>query len=161
MAVDMLKGTRGEYSRRVILGDNVTNRPIKIMFKDISKINCAADAVAIKKGSQIYIYINERNRNASPAALAALLAHEALHNDIYNSLAEETEAWTTEALVWGELVSMYPQFKDDSSPLAAREKTLGLLYKKGGGTNKYIKEIVFSIPNYISLPLTSPGFCVL
>ena len=41
-----------------------------------------------------YIYINPKHEAAPPAALAALLAHEALHQDEYNSLSEEEkEKW--------------------------------------------------------------------
>jgi len=164
IALELMKETKGYYSRQVILGDNPTNKPIKIIFKDLSSINPAygnADALGMKKGSQIYIYINEKNRNAPVIALAALLAHEALHQDKFNSLSEETYAWTTEAIVWGELAGKYPQYQNSLSTLACREKTLYLLYQKGGETSKYIKQIVYSSPSYENLPETSPGFSVL
>jgi uncharacterized protein YjaZ len=163
-ALDLLKGTKGDYSRRVILGDNETNKPIKIMFKDLSRISGVygnADALGMKKGSQIYIYINERNIDAPVISIAALLSHEALHQDKFNSLAEEAYAWTTEAIVWGELAEKYPQYKDSLNPLACKEKTLNLLYEKGGETGMYIKQIVYSSPSYQNLPKTSPGFSVL
>jgi len=164
VAIDLMKGTKGDYSRQVILGNNETNKPIKIMFKDLSKINPSygkADALGMKKGSQIYIYINEKNRNAPVIAIASLLSHEALHQDKFNSLSEETCAWTTEAIVWGELAEKYPQYQDNLSLLACREKTLKLLYEKGGETSKYIKTIVYSSPSYQNLPETSPGFSIL
>lgn len=164
IALDLMKETKGDYSRQVILGNNETNKPIKIMFKDLTSINLAygnAEALGMKKGSQIYIYINERNRNAPVISIAALLSHEALHQDKFNSLSEETYAWTTEAIVWGELAKKYPQYKDNLSPLACREKTLNLLYEKGSETSKYIKTIVYSNPGYQNLPETSPGFSVL
>ncbi len=164
VAIDLMKGTKGDYSRQVILGNNETNKPIKIVYKDLSAINPAygkVDALGMKKGSQIYIYINEKNRNAPVIAISAILSHEALHQDKYNSLSEETYAWTTEAIVWGELVEQYPQYKDSLNPLACREKTLKLLYEKGGETSKYIKTIVYSSANYQNLPETSPGFSVL
>ena len=40
-----------------------------------------------------YPYINPKHRNAPPGALAALLAHEALHQDEYNSLSEAGRAF--------------------------------------------------------------------
>lgn len=164
VALDMLIGTKGDYSRQVILGNNETNKPIKIIFKDLSTISLAygnVDALGMKKGSQIYIYINEKNRNAPVIALAGLLAHEALHQDAYNSLSEETYAWTTEAIVWGELAQKYPQYKDSLNPLASRERTLNLLYEKGGETSKYISKIIHSNAGYQNLPETSPGFSIL
>lgn len=164
VAIDLMKGTKGDYSRQVILGNNENNKPIKVVFKDLSKINPAygkADALGMKKGSQIYIYINEKNRNAPVIAISAILSHEALHQDKFNSLSEETYAWTTEAIVWGELAEQYPQYKENLDLLTCREKTLKLLYEKGGETSKYIKQIVYSSPSYENLPKTSPGFSVL
>lgn len=164
VALDLLKGTNGDYSRRVIIGENPTNKPIKIAFKNLSSINPALEnvnALGMRKGSQIYIYINYQHKDAPVIAIAAILAHEALHQDKFNSLSEETYAWTTEAIVWGELVEQYPQYNNNLHPLTSREKTLALLYKKGGETSKYIKQIVYSSPSYQNLPEASPGFSVL
>lgn len=161
VAVDLLKGSKGDYSRRVILGENPTNKPIKVVFKNLAAINPTlgnVNALGMKKGSQIYIYINTVHKDASVIAISALLAHEALHQDAFNSLAEETYAWTTEAIVWKELAEQYPQYANNLQPLTSREKTLALLYEKGGETNKYIKQIVYSSLNYENLPETSPGF---
>ena len=36
-ALDELKGTIGEFSRNAILGENLTNRPIKIEFKGLTE----------------------------------------------------------------------------------------------------------------------------
>ncbi|MFM7468444.1 MAG: hypothetical protein ACKO37_02955 [Vampirovibrionales bacterium] len=47
-----------------------------------------------------YLFIAERHRHAPPQALAALIAHEALHDDLTNSVEEEIEGWTREATVW-------------------------------------------------------------
>jgi len=164
IALDLLKGTNGDYSRQVILGKNPTNKPIKIVFKNLSRISPTlgnVNALGMKKGSQIYIYINEKHTDAPVIAISSIIAHEALHQDKFNSLSEETYAWTTEAIVWSELVEQYPQYKDSLNSLACREKTLKLLYEKGGETNKYIKTIVYSNPGYQNLPETSPGFSLL
>ena len=96
--------------------------------------------------------------DAPPAAIAALLAHEALHQDEYNSLAEETYAWTMEAAVWTEMLEIYPESNDKPHPLLQRENTLKQLLEKGGYTNKYIKKVVFTNKGYQNLPQTSPGF---
>ena len=41
VALDMLKGTNGEFSRHAILGNNLTQRPVKIEFRDLGTINPA------------------------------------------------------------------------------------------------------------------------
>ena len=161
VALDMLKGTSGDFSRKAILGYNVTQTPVKVMFKDLSELNEAYktfDAIGWKKKGKLYIYINPKHEYAPPGALAALLAHEAIHQDEYNSLSEETYAWTMEAVVWTEILKMYPESNNLESALVTRENILKQLLEKGNNTNKYIKKTVFANEGYKNLPLTSPGF---
>lgn len=161
VALDMMKGTTADFSRKAIMGYNLTQKPIKISFKNLSELNesyATFDAVGWKKRSKLYIYINPKHEAAPPAALAALLAHEALHQDEYNSLSEETYAWTMEAAVWTELLKQYPEANDLESALVGRENVLKQLLEKGNYTNKYIKKTVYSNPGYKNLPLTSPGY---
>ena len=161
VALDMMKDTTADFSRSAILGYNLTEKPIKISFKDLSTINeqyASFDALGWKKGSRLYIYINNCHSDAPPAAIAALLSHEALHQDEYNSLAEETYAWTMEAAVWCEMCELYPKETKVSHPLATRENTLKTLFIKGRYSDKYIKKSVHSNTGYQNLPQTSPGF---
>ncbi|MDR1327760.1 MAG: hypothetical protein LBJ74_05070, partial [Heliobacteriaceae bacterium] len=161
VALDMLKGTNGEFSRSAILGQNLSQKPVKIEFKDLGAINkdyASFDALGWKKGSQLYVFINPRHQDAPPGALAALLAHEALHQDEFNSLSEETYAWTMEAAVWCEIVKAYPESNDELHPLVNRENTLRNLIERGDYTNKYIKKAVYTNDGYKNLPSTSPGF---
>ena len=161
VALDMMKGTSGDFSRKAILGYNLTQKPVKIEFKDLSEINSAYetfDAIGWKKKGRLYIFINPKHQYAPPAALAALLSHEAIHQDEYNSLSEETYAWTLEAVVWAELLKMYPESNNLESSLVTRENILKQLLEKGNYTNKYIKKTVFANNGYKNLPLTSPGF---
>ncbi len=161
VALDMMKGTSADFSRKAILGYNLTQNPIKISFKNLSEINeayASFDAVGWKKKNKLFIYINPKHESAPPAALAALLAHEALHQDEYNSLSEETYAWTMEAVVWNEMLKKYPESNDLESALVARENVLKQLLEKGAFTDKYIKKTVYSNPGYKNLPLTSPGY---
>ena len=91
VALDMLKGTSGDFSRKAILGYNLSQYPVKIQFKDLSEINEAYttfDAIGWKNRNKLFIFINPKHEYAPPGALAALLAHEALHQDEYNSLSE-------------------------------------------------------------------------
>lgn len=161
IALDMMKGTDGDFSRKAILGYNLSGFPIKIEFKDLSSINKSYanfDAVGWKKKKKLFIYINPKHSIAPPAAIAALLSHEALHQDEYNSLSEETYAWTMEAVVWSDLVEVYPECNVESNPLVKRENTLKKLFEKGGHSPKYIKKAVYQNKGYQGLPLTSPGF---
>lgn len=161
VALDMLKGTSGDFSRKAILGYNVTQYPVKVMFKDLSEINEAYstfDAIGWKKKGKLYIYINPKHEYAPPGAIAALLAHEAIHQDEYNSLSEETYAWTMGAVVWTEILKMFPESNNLESALVTRENILKQLLEKGNHTNKYIKKTVYANEGYKNLPLTSPGF---
>ena len=161
VALDMLKGTSGDFSRKAILGYNVTQYPVKVMFKDLSEINEAYstfDAIGWKKKGKLYIDINPKHEYAPPGAIAALLAHEAIHQDEYNSLSEETYAWTMEAVVWTEILKMFPESNNLESALVTRENILKQLLEKGNHTNKYIKKTVYANEGYKNLPLTSPGF---
>ncbi len=162
VALDMLKGTNGEFSRKAILGNNLTGEPVKIEFKNLGEIGkeySDFDALGWKKGKKLYIFINQKHKVAPPGALAALLAHEALHQDEFNSLAEETYAWTMEASVWCEILRVFPESSDDNkNALVARENTLKKLFERGKYSDKYIKKTVWSNDGYKNLPTTSPGF---
>lgn len=161
VALDMLIGTNGEFSRNAILGNNLSGRPVKIEFRDLGTINpdyANFDALGWKKNKQLFIYINPRHKDAPPGALSALLSHEALHQDEYNSLAEETYAWTMEASVWYEISKLYPESNDELHPLVVRENQLKKLFERGGYSSKYIKKTVMSNEGYKNLPSTSPGF---
>ncbi len=161
VALDMLKGTEGMFSRNAILGNNLSQRAMRIEFRDLGQINqnyATFDALGWKRGKNLYIYINNKHRNAPAGAIAALLSHEALHQDEYNSLAEETYAWTMEAVVWNEILKTYPESNQEDSDLVKRENTLKKLLEKGDYTNKYIKKAVLSNSGYKNLPSYSPGF---
>lgn len=161
VALDMLKDTEGMFSRNAILGSNLSQKPMKIEFRDLSMINpqyANFDALGWKKGKNLFIYINKKHKDAPAGALAALLSHEALHQDEFNSLAEETYAWTMEAFVWDEILKIYPESNRESSALVKRENTLKKLLEKGNYTNKYIKKAVVQNEGYKNLPSYSPGF---
>lgn len=161
VALDMLKDTEGMFSRNAILGNNLSGKPVRIEFRNLSEINAeyaTFDALGWKKSKKLYIYINTKHKNAPAGAIAALLAHEALHQDEYNSLAEETYAWTMEAFVWNDILKLYPESNQEQYPLVVRENTLKRLLEKGNYTNKYIKKAVLSNSGYKNLPSYSPGF---
>ena len=150
-----------KYSYNALMGNNLTEKPFKIEFKNIAEIRqeyASFDALGWKKKNRLYIYINEKHRNAPPEALAALLAHEAIHQDEFASLNEETYAWTLESAVWMKLAEKNPSVEKSPSSLVDRENMLKKLFVKGDYTNKYIKKAVYTNPGYKNLPTRSPGF---
>ena len=160
-ALELMKGGLADFSRNAILGNNLSEEPISVNFEDLSKFGQAYanfDALGWKKKEKLYIYINKKHQDAPAPALAAVLAHEALHQDEFNSLNEETYAWTMEAAVWTQLSEKDPKYNDSMHPLVVRENTLKKLFIKGNYTNKFIKKTVYSNPGYANLPSRSPGF---
>lgn len=150
-----------KYSYNALMGNNLTEKPFKIEFKNIAEIRqeyASFDALGWKKKNRLHIYINEKHRNAPPEALAALLAHEAIHQDEFASLNEETYAWTLEAAVWMKLAEKNPSVEKSASSLVSRENMLKKLFVKGDYTSKYIKKAVYTNPGYKNLPTRSPGF---
>ena len=150
-----------KYSYNALMGNNLTEKPFKIEFKNIAEIRqeyASFDALGWKKKNRLYIYINEKHRNAPAEALAALLAHEAIHQDEFASLNEETYAWTLEAAVWMKLSEKNSNSEKSFSSLVQREQMLEKLFVKGDYTNKYIKKAVYTNPGYKNLPTRSPGF---
>lgn len=161
-AMEMMQGINiAKYSYDALMGNNLTEKPFKIEFKNIAEIReeyASFDALGWKKKGTLYIYINEKHRNAPPEAIAALLAHEAIHQDEFASLNEETYAWTLEAAVWMKLAEKNPSVEKSASTLVSRENMLKKLFVKGDYTNKYIKKAVYTNPGYKNLPTRSPGF---
>ncbi len=150
-----------KYSYNALMGNNLTEKPFKIEFKNIAEINPeyeSFDALGWKKKGRLYIYLNEKHRGAPPEAIAAVLAHEAIHQDEFASLNEETYAWTLEAATWMKLAEKNPSVINNTSSLVARENMLKKLFEKGDYTNKYIKKAVYTNPGYKKLPTRSPGF---
>ncbi len=160
-ACELLLSTPGEFSRNAILGKNLTEKPIKIEFRNLGEMSekhASFDALGYKRKDKLYIYINQKHEDAPPSALAALLAHEAIHQDEFNSLNEETYAWTMEAVVWHNLSQKFPDDANKMHPLVNRENTLKMLLQKGNYTDKYIRKSVYSNPGYSNLNSRSPGF---
>ena len=160
-AIELMDDTIAEFSKEAIFGNNVTYYPIKVEYKDLTQINesyANYDALGWKKGAKLHILINEKHKDAPPEALCPLIAHEALHQDEFNSLNEETYAWTYEAAVWEQMTEADPEIVNINHPLVQRENTLKKLFEKGGYTNKYIKKAVYSNEGYKNLPSRSPGF---
>lgn len=160
-ALEILKDTMGSYSYKAIMGDNLTGKKIKIELKDLNTISPNYkdfDALGWKKSGRLFIYINQKHEDAPPEALAALLGHEALHQDEFNSINEETYAWTYEAAIFTQLAKKDNSITEVSHPLVVRANTLRKLFMKGNYSAQYIRKAVKSNKGYMSLPSRSPGF---
>ena len=160
-ALEIMNRTSGEYSKNAILGKNLTEKPIKVEFSNLSLINpiyANFDALGWKKKKKLTIYINQKHKDAPPEALAALLSHEAIHQDEDNSINEETYAWTLEAAVWTQLAEDDPNLEKISHPLVDRENAIKTLFLRGNRTSEYIRKFVITNRGYQNLPERSVGF---
>ncbi len=160
-ALEVMKTPLSDYSRRAILGENLTGKPIKVEFRNLSLLNEAYanfDALGWKNKNRLYIFINEKHKDAPKEALAAVLSHEALHQDEFNSINEETYCWTLEAAVWTHFTEKNPDLENNNHPLVQRENTIKKMFVKGDYTDKYIRKSVMSNTGYQNLPSRSPGF---
>jgi hypothetical protein len=140
----------------------IVDAPVKVVFKDMKSLgkglgNYDALSWISVKGDQV-IYVNEKHRQAPPQALAAMLSHEAMHNDPYNSLNEEVAGWREEVSVWQAFKKADPSLDaivPGSNALVDRENRLDLEDKNGN-----LEAFVRNNPGYRNLPDKSPGFGV-
>lgn len=76
----------------------------RIIFKPLWELSpkyAQFDALSwIAPDDTPYIFINITHQGAPVEALAALIAHEALHTDTLNSIEEEVAGWTREGRIW-------------------------------------------------------------
>ena len=154
-AFTLMGSGRGETSL-----DRIVNKPMRVIFKDLKTMHKALknyDALSwISNQGEEVIFINEKHRNAPPEALAALIAHEAMHDDEYNSLSEEVHSWKHEAVVWMELKAKNPslaKIQPGADALVDRENRIESEFLKG-----HLEQFVRTSPGYQQLPETSPGF---
>jgi len=160
-ALEMMKGTIADFSYRAIMGNNLTGSKINIKYRNLAEIKpeyASFDALGWKSKGKLHIFINEKHKNAPPEAIAAVLAHEAIHQDEFASLNEETYAWTLEAATWLQLTEGNDFATSSGSALVEREEMLKKLFIKGNYTDKYIKKAVWTNPGYANMPSRSPGF---
>lgn len=154
-AFDRMVGSPGEPSLQIIV-----DKPVRVFFKDLGSLskrvkNYDALSWLSAQGEQV-IFINEKHRNAPPEALAAIIAHEAMHNDVDNSIQEEIAGWKKELEVWQQLKHNNPNLAsipDGQYPLVDRLNRIEVEYKAGRLDN-----FLRNNPGYSGLPEHSPGF---
>jgi hypothetical protein len=132
-----------------------------ILFQNMGQFGSAYagnDALSLVNQStgQQMIYISDRHQEAPAEALAALIRHEAMHNDSQNSLLEEASAWMEEGLTWQRMKAKNPTLNTipvKSSALVDRLNAITVLIQTGQLSREIVKN-----PAYQALPMTSPGF---
>ena len=160
-ALEAMKGGISDYSRRAILGENLTGKPVKIEFRNLAELNEAYadfDALGWQNKGKLYIFVNQKHMDAPKEALASILTHEAIHQDELNSINEETYCWTLEAAAWTNFTEKNPKLENINHPLVERERTIKRMFIKGNYTDKYIRKSVMTNAGYQTLPSRSPGF---
>ncbi len=138
----------------------ITGTPVRVFFKNLNEFNRALknyDALSwLSPDGQHVIFINMKHKNAPKEALAAIIAHEVLHNDPDNSVQEEITGWTQEAIIWQVMKQRNPalaRIPTNQYPLVDRLNRIESEYKKGT-----LSQLVRGNPGYQGLPETSPGF---
>ncbi|MBX2861112.1 MAG: hypothetical protein KTR14_07745 [Vampirovibrio sp.] len=154
-ALQLLPGTPQESILRHIL-----KRRVRVVFKDLTSLNKQLrdyDALSwLGPDGSLMVYINQKHRTAPPQALAALIAHEVIHDDPHNSLQEEITGWQIEAAVWRRMLTQYPALQGiapEAYPLVDRLNRLAQEQHQGT-----LEQFVRNNPGYQGLPEVSPGF---
>ncbi len=148
-----------------ILGDNLTQKPIQIMFFDLSQLNISYenfDALTCKdKSGNLYILINKIHKNAPVEALASLLSHEVIHQDDQSSYEEEIKAWAIEAKTWHSFQETNPKLRNpelNKYALVKRMNTIEKMYVSANDSTILIAQEVHANSGYKGLPEYSSGF---
>jgi len=147
----------------IILGDNLSKKPMIVMFYDFSAMGGSyekMDAVACKKrgSDRIYILINNIHQNAPVEALASILTHETIHQDDISSIEEETIGWTNEAKTWISYKQTNKKLNNADCALVTRLNTLSEMYRAANNTSEKIERTVSSTEGYSLLAKYSPGY---
>lgn len=156
--IDALKMMRDTPAQVAL--DKILTRPARVIFKDLGQISKKVrnyDALSwLSSHGELVIYLNAKHQNAPPEALAAIIAHEALHDDPYNSIPEEVAGWTQEAVAWHAMKQRNPRLaalQPGEHPLVDRLNKIEMEYNLGT-----LEAFVRSNPGYQGLPSQSPGF---
>ncbi len=161
-AMELMKKSPAIGAYEMIIGDNYTEKPIKIGFENLGEIRkkySNFDAINRKKRGTLHIYVDKRHKNAPPEAIAALVSGMPVHiNDKKDSVNEETYAWSVEAVVWGYLSRKNPDVLKQRSRLVNREEILRQQYEKSPRNAQYIVETVRKKRGDIRYKWESPGY---
>ncbi len=152
-ALNRLEAMNNTQVINVIKGQNSTNKPIKIMFRDLAVMGYGTcEAVTAKTADgRLVILISSNYKTAPVEAVACLIAHESVHHENTKTYEEEVRAWNTEVKTWVAFTSVNPSLKQNDSKLVKRLNYLSKLYTKDGNQMTSIANLIASNPAYSSL----------
>ena len=152
-ALEKLDATNNRKVLNVIQGQNSTNQPIKIMFRDLAALGygtCEAVTAKTTEG-KLVILISSNYKTAPVEAVACLIAHESVHHENTKTYDEEVRAWTTEVQTWVAFTQANPSLKVSDSKLVKRLNYLSKLYTRDGYQMTSIESLIANNPAYSSL----------
>lgn len=152
-ALNRLEAMNNTKVLNVIRGQNSTNQPIKIMFRNLEALGYGTcEAVTAKSADgKLVILISANYKTAPVEAIACLIAHESVHHENTKTYEEEVRAWTTEVQTWVAFTSQNPSLKVSDSKLVKRLNYLSKLYVKDGNQMTSIASLIANNPAYASL----------
>lgn len=152
-ALEKLDATNNRKVLNVIQGQNSTNQPIKIMFRDLAALGYGTcEAVTAKTtDGKLVILISSNYKTAPVEAVACLIAHESVHHENTKTYDEEVRAWTTEVQTWVAFTQSNPSLKVSDSKLVKRLNYLSKLYTRDGYQMTSIENLIANNPAYSSL----------
>ena len=136
-ALKVLEDTNSQETLERIF-NNSAKHPVQIIFYDLGMISYEYKnhfaTVSDDNFGDVYIIIHTAYRNAPKEALAALIAHEAVHLAYpTENIDNEVKATSAEALQWSKCLAKYPNLKFDSTNLLiARLNGLVEIYNTAG-----------------------------
>ena len=152
-ALNRLEAINNTKVINVIKGQNSTNQPIKIMFRDLAALGYGTcEAVTAKTADgRLVILISSNYKTAPVEAIACLIAHESVHHENTKTYEEEVRAWTMETKTWLAFTQQNPSLKAEQSKLVKRLNYLSKLYVNDGNDNTSIAALIANQPAYANL----------
>lgn len=152
-ALEKLEAMNNRKVLNVIQGQNSTNKPIKILFRNLEVMGYGTcEAVTAKSADGgLVILISANYKTAPVEAIACLIAHESVHHENTKTYEEEVRAWTTEVQTWVSFTASNPSLKTADSKLVKRLNYLSKLYAKDGNQMTSIENLIANNPAYSTL----------
>ena len=152
-ALNKLEAMNNRKVISVIQGQNSTNKPIKVMFRNLEALGYGTcEAVTAKAADgRLVILISSNYKTAPVEAIACLIAHESVHHANTKTYEEEVKAWTCEVQTWISFTNSNPSLKLSDSKLVKRLNYLSKLYAKDGNQMTSIEGLIANNPAYASL----------
>ncbi len=152
-ALNRLEAMNNRKVIDVIQGKNSTNKPIKIMFRNLAVLGYGTcEAITAKTADgRLVILISSDYKTAPVEAVACLIAHESVHHENTKTYEEEVRAWNCEVTTWLAFTDVNPSLKQNSSKLVKRLNYLSKLYTRDGHQMTSIANLIASNPAYSTL----------